>query len=174
MRLRVLHETAYTYETPANRAIQTLRLTPRGHNGQFIVRWRIDIDRDCRLDSDSDPFGNMVHSFTVEGPLDCLTITAEGEIETQDMNGVLSGQVERFPATVFLRETPLTASDRTIRDMAADVAARAGSDRLALLHMLMDEIAERMRFDPKRTDPGTSATGLSRSAMASARTSPMS
>ena len=158
MRLRVLHETAYNYEVPANRAIQTLRLTPRGHNGQFIVRWRIDIDRDCRLDSAHDPFGNLVHSFTVEGPLDCLTITAEGEIETHDTHGVLSGQVERFPATVFLRETPLTASDRTIRDMAADVAARAGSDRLAVLHMLMGEIAERMRFDPKRTDPGTSAT----------------
>ena len=157
MRLQVLHETAYRYEVPANRAIQTLRLTPRGHDGQFTIRWRIDIDRDCRLDSANDPFGNRVHSFTVEGPLDCLTITAEGEIETHDTNGVLSGQVERFPASVFLRETMLTASDRAIRDMAADVAARAGSDRLALLHMLMGEIAGRMRFDASRTDTGTSA-----------------
>jgi transglutaminase-like putative cysteine protease len=157
MRLRVLHETVYAYGEPASRAIQTLRLTPRGHSGQFIVRWRIDIDHDCRLDSAHDPFGNLVHSFTVEGPLDCLTITAEGEIETQDTHGVMSGQVERFPSTVFLRDTPLTASDRTIREMAASVAARAGSDRLALLHMLMGEIAGGMRFDASRTDSGTSA-----------------
>jgi transglutaminase-like putative cysteine protease len=156
MRLRVFHETAYTYETPANSAIQTLRLTPRGHDGQFIVNWRIDIDHDCRLASTTDPFGNTVHAFTVDGPLDKLIITAEGEIETQDMTGVLRGQVERFPATVFLRETALTASDTAIRDMANDVATRS-ADRLDLLHLLMGEIAGRMHFDTARTDSGTSA-----------------
>ena len=31
MRLRILHETAYRYASPAGRAIQILRLTPRGH-----------------------------------------------------------------------------------------------------------------------------------------------
>ena len=58
MRLRVVHETAYRYKTPASRAIEILRLTPRGHDGQYVVNWRIDIDRDCRLDAAIDPFGN--------------------------------------------------------------------------------------------------------------------
>jgi transglutaminase-like putative cysteine protease len=157
MRVRVIHETAYTYDTPATRAIQTLRLTPRGHNGQFIVNWRIDIDRDCRLDAATDPFGNTVHSFTVEGPLDRLTIIAEGEIETTDMNGVVSGQVERFPPVVFLRDTALTASDAAIRAMAKETAAGEGSNGLALLHALMDAIRGKMQFDAGRTDSGTSA-----------------
>jgi transglutaminase-like putative cysteine protease len=158
MRLRVVHETAYSYETPATRAIQTLRLTPRGHDGQFIVGWRLDVDRDCRLDAATDPFGNAVHSFTVEGPLEQLTITAEGEIETTDTHGVISGQVERFPPVVFLRDTALTASDAAIRALARDTAARDGSGRLALLHGLTDAIRDRMRFDAGRTDTGTSAT----------------
>ena len=98
MRLRIRHETAYVYATPASRAIQTLRLTPRGHDGQFVVDWRIEVDRDCRLDTTVDPFGNTVHSFTVEGPLDGLAIAAEGEVETQDTGGVVTGQVERLPA----------------------------------------------------------------------------
>lgn len=157
MRLRVIHQTAYTYETPATRAIQTLRLTPRGHNGQFIVGWRLDIDRDCRLDAATDPFGNTVHSFTVEGPLEELTITAEGEIETTDTHGVISGQVERFPPVVFLRDTALTASDAAIRAMAQEAAADDGSSRLALLHALMEAIRGRMHFDAGRTDSGTSA-----------------
>jgi transglutaminase-like putative cysteine protease len=158
MRLRVVHQTAYTYETSATRAIQTLRLTPRGHNGQFIVGWRLDIDRDCRLDAATDPFGNTVHSFTVEGPLEQLTITAEGEIETTDTHGVISGQVERFPPVVFLRDTALTASDVAIRAMAKEAAAAADrSSRLALLHALMEAIRGRMRFDAGRTDSGTSA-----------------
>ncbi len=158
MRLRILHETVYRYLSPASRAIQILRLTPRGHEGQFVINWRIDVDRDCRLHASTDPFGNRVHSFTVEGPLDGLVITAEGEIETVDMNGLVRDQVERVPAGVFLRETPLTVADEGIRDFAAATAARAGTNPLDVFHALMLGIGERMRFDVNATDTGTSAT----------------
>jgi transglutaminase-like putative cysteine protease len=157
MRLRILHETAYGYATPASRAIQILRLTPRGHDGQFVVNWRINVDRDCRLQSSTDPFGNRVHSFTVEGPLEGLTITAEGEVETQDMTGVVRDQVERLPAGLFLRSTPLTEDDADIRSFAMDVAAGAGPNPLGIFHALMLAISARMRFDVNATDSGTSA-----------------
>jgi transglutaminase-like putative cysteine protease len=157
MRLRILHETAYRYATPATRAIQILRLTPRGHQGQFVVNWRIDVDRDCRLQTSTDAFGNRVHSFTVEGPLEGLTITAEGEVETQDMSGIVRDQVERAPVGVFLRETPLTAPDEAIQAFADDVAAEYGPNPLNLFHALMLAIRERMRFDVNATDTGTSA-----------------
>jgi transglutaminase-like putative cysteine protease len=157
MRLRITHETAYRYQTPASRAIQILRLTPRGHEGQFVINWRIDIDRDCRLQASTDPFGNRVHSFTVEGPLDGLVITAEGEVETIDMNGVVRDQVERVPAGVFLRETPLTAADEAIRGFAEDVATSAGPSPLDVFHALMLAIRNHMRFDVNATDTGTSA-----------------
>jgi transglutaminase-like putative cysteine protease len=157
MRVQILHQTEYTYETPATRAIQILRLTPRGHDGQFVVNWRLDVDQDCRLEAMADPFGNLVHSFSVEGPLEKLTITAEGEIETFDTNGVVTGQMERFPPVVFLRNTPLTTADAAIRTLGDEVAAKAGSDRLTLLHDLMAAIGEKMRFDTDRTDARTNA-----------------
>lgn len=157
MRLHILHETAYRYASPASRAIQILRLTPRGHDGQFVVNWRIDIDRDCRLQASTDPFGNRVHSFTVEGPLDRLAITAEGEVETVDMNGLVRDQVEPVPAGIFLRETPLTVADQEIRAFADDIAAAAGSNPLDVFHALMLAIRDRMRFDVNATDTGTSA-----------------
>ena len=157
MRLRVLHETAYRYGTPATRAIQILRLTPRGHDGQFVVNWRIDVDRDCRLDASTDPFGNAVHSFTVEGPLDGLTITAEGEVETQDTDGIVRGQVERMPPVVFLRDTALTRSDAAIRVLAEEAQAQGGPNPLEILHAIMERIRERMRFEVNLTDSGTSA-----------------
>ena len=46
MRLNIRHETRYEYAEPVRRVIETLRLTPRGHNGQFVVTWRIDVDKD--------------------------------------------------------------------------------------------------------------------------------
>ena len=157
MRLRILHETAYAYATPANRAIETLRLTPRGYDGQFIVDWRIDVDHDCRLEQTSDAFGNTTHNFTVEGPLTGLVITAEGRIETSDTSGVVTGQVERFPPIVFLRDTALTTSDAVIRDFAQSVAGAATARPLDLLHALMAGIRERVRFEINATDTGTSA-----------------
>ncbi len=157
MRLTIVHQTAYRYRTPASRAIEILKLTPRGHDGQYVVNWRIDVDRDCRLDATTDPFGNTMHAFTVEGPLDGLTITAEGEIETQDTQGVLSGQVELFPPSVFLRESSLTESDGAIRAFADVIAAAHGGDRLATLHGLTIAIRDSLRFDVDATDTGTSA-----------------
>ncbi len=157
MRLRIRHETSYTYETPAKRAIEVLRLTPRGCDAQFIVDWRIDIDQDCRLEQSTDPFGNTVHTFTVEGPLKDLVIVAEGLVETTDTHGVVTGQVERFPPIVFLRDTDLTLSDGSIRAFA-DAAAAAASDQLGLMHLLMAAIRDHMRFDTDATDTGTSAT----------------
>ena len=156
MRLRIRHETAYTYATPAKRAIEILRLTPRGHDGQFVIDWRIDIDHDCRLDQSTDPYGNTVHNFTAEGPLDGLTMTAEGRVETNDTHGVVAGQIERFPPIVFLRDTALTTADAAIRDFARDAAGRA-SGQIDLMHQIMNGIRERLHFETNATDTGTSA-----------------
>ena len=152
MRLRVVHETAYRFDPPALGAIQTLRLTPRGHDGQFVINWRIEVDHDCRLDTATDPFGNVVQSFTTEGKLEGLVITALGDVETHDMAGMVHGQTERFPVGVFLRTTPLTAPDGEIRAFADDIAASAPDDGLSRLHWLMDALHERILPAPPGED----------------------
>ena len=158
MRLKITHETSYRYATPASRAIQVVRLTPRGHDGQFMVNWRIEVDRDCRLSATTDPFGNTVHSFTVEGPLASLLITATGEVETQDLGGIVRSQIEPLPPGIFLRETSLTVADHAIRDFAAATLAEAKGDRLSFLHRLMHDLHGRMRFEVDAANTGTSAS----------------
>ena len=157
MRLNIRHETIYRYATPASRAIEVLRLLPRGHNGQYIATWRIDVDCDCRLDPSTDAFGNLMHEFTVDGPIEQLTIVAEGSVEAVDTAGVLSGQIERFPPVLYLRDTALTAADPLLRDFAREVAAAAGGDRLNLMHTLMDAIGQRMEFEVDGSNTGTGA-----------------
>lgn len=156
MRLRIVHESTYRYETPALSVTQVLRLTPRGHNGQFVVDWRVEVDHDCHLREAKDAFGNIVHSFALTGPISDLTVTALGEIETEDTHGVVSGQVERFPPAIFLRETPLTPSHPELRQFAQDVTS-GEKDQLAVLHTLTGAIHNRMRFDTGRTDVTTTA-----------------
>ena len=111
MRIRLAHETRYHYDTPPKGVIQTLRLTPRNHEGQYVVGWRIDVSTDCRLDRQEDAFGNISHAFTADGPFSDLIVTVEGEVETRDTGGLVRDAVERFPPALFLRETPLTKPD---------------------------------------------------------------
>jgi transglutaminase-like putative cysteine protease len=160
MRIRVAHETIYRYAPPAKATIQLLRLTPRNHTGQYVYNWRVGVDRDARLKSTEDHFGNVVHTLTAEGPIDELVLSVEGEVETEDTAGVVGGTIERFPPPVFLRETSLTRPDSAIRELAAEVDRR---DPVERLHTLMLSIAARIRYDIGLTDAATpAATALAR------------
>jgi transglutaminase-like putative cysteine protease len=135
--------------------IQTLRLTPRNHDGQFVIDWRIDVSEDCRLDAQEDAFGNITHVFTADGPFAALSVLVEGEVETQDTAGVVRGAIERFPPSLFLRETPLTQADAEITALARDAQAESGSDTLRVLHTLLQRLHREVIFD---TDPTHTAT----------------
>jgi transglutaminase-like putative cysteine protease len=70
---------------------------------------------------------------------------------------VVTGQIERFPPAIFLRDTSLTTADGALREFAETIAARSSTNPLAIMHALMGEIRGRLRFDVDATDTGTSA-----------------
>jgi len=156
MRIRVSHETRYRYDTPTHGVIQTLRLTPRNHDGQFVADWRIDVSEDCRLDVHEDAFGNITHTFTVEGPFADLSVAVEGEVDVQDTAGVIRGAVERFPPSLYLRATPLTMADEAIADFARETRSRE-TGTLAILHALLGRINREMTYDNDPTHAATTA-----------------
>lgn len=155
MRIRVSHATTYTYDKPPTGVTQILRKTPRSHDGQYVLNWRLDLSQDCLLHQHEDAFGNITHSFTAEGPFTELTISVEGEIDTQDTGGVVAGTLERFPPSLFLRETDLTESDTAIAEFAETACADADGDTLAQMHGLLRALHEEVTFD---TDPTRSTT----------------
>jgi transglutaminase-like putative cysteine protease len=157
MRVRVSHLTTYRYGMPAGSVIQMLRLTPRNHDGQYIAHWHIDVSADCRLIQHEDAFGNITHAFTADGPFSELKVQVEGQVDTRDTQGVVCGAVERFPASMFLRETPLTRADDAIAGFAADVREAAGREPLQLLHSLLERLHSEMVYDPDPTRTSTTA-----------------
>jgi transglutaminase-like putative cysteine protease len=157
MRLSISHRTTYHYVPPASRVTQVLRLTPRNHDGQYVVSWRIDVSADCRLDQHEDAFGNITHAFAADGPLPELTLLVEGEIETRDAQGIVRDAAERFPPSLFLRETELTARDTDIAAFAAGARERESDDTLKVLHRLLERVHEGMALDADRTYVATTA-----------------
>jgi transglutaminase-like putative cysteine protease len=155
MRIRVSHATTYRYDTPPTSVTQMLRLTPRNHEAQYVVYWRVDLSEDCLLHQHEDAFGNITHSFTAEGPFAELSVAVEGEVDTVDTHGVVRGAVERFPPSLYLRETPLTEADAAIVEFAENTRAGNGNDTLTLMHSLLGELNREITFD---TDPTHTAT----------------
>ena len=155
MRIRILHDTIYRYDRPVSGVIQTLRLMPRNHDGQYITNWRVNISVDCPVSCHIDAFGNNTHTFTADGPLEELVVHAEGIAEVEDTGGVVKGTMERFPPSLFLRETNLTEADDAIRNFAADFSDSDG--HLALLHHMLKTLHSEIIFDPDPTHTGTTA-----------------
>jgi transglutaminase-like putative cysteine protease len=155
MRLRISHHTTYRYAQRATGVIQSLRLTPRNHVGQYVVRWRIDVSADCRLAEHEDAFGNIAHVFSADGPLTELSVLVDGEVETQDTDGVVRGAIERFPPSLYLRETALTELDPAIAEFAQAAAHPASGDTLKVLHALLARLHDEVVYD---TDPTHTAT----------------
>lgn len=157
MRIRIKHHTNYHYSEPVRSAIQMLRLTPRGHDGQTVLSWSIDVDCDARLIRREDWYGNIAHTLFVAGPVDRIGLSVSGEIETTDMAGLIRGSAERFPEIFYLRETELTRADPEMRDFARTVAGRLANP-LDKAHALMGAIRDRLRFDTQATNATTSAS----------------
>src|SRR3984885_15509667 len=147
MRLRIAHRNIYRYDPPAAAVIQVLRMTPRNHEGQYVVRWRIDVSADARLAAHEDAFGNITHVFSADGPFSELFVEVDGEVETQNTNGVVRGTVERFGPSLFLRDTALTQADPLIRDFAQGIRAAKPGEVLAQLHALLDRLYEALAQD---------------------------
>jgi transglutaminase-like putative cysteine protease len=147
MRICVAHETIYRYDAPCTGVIQTLRLTPRNHAGQYVVNWRIDVSADYRLEPVEDAFGNIVHTIAVAGPLDELRLVVDGEVEIQDTAGVVRSAVERFPPSLFLRETALTRTDEALIAYAAQFPRPTTTTMLSTLHNLLLRVHEDIAAD---------------------------
>src|ERR1700744_2665593 len=157
MRIHVAHRTDYRYDPPAAGVIQALRATPRNHEGQYVLRWRIDLSVDAKLAAHEDAFGNLTHVFSADGPLHELSVEVDGEVETQSTNGIVRGTLERFVPSLFLRDTALTEADGAIRDFAQSIRADKGGEVLAELHGILDRLHAEMGHDTEASDAAANA-----------------
>jgi transglutaminase-like putative cysteine protease len=155
MRIRVAYTTTYDYASPASDVVQLLRIEPHASAAQHILHWRLDTDTDGHLRRSTDVLGNVIHMFYADAPLNRLTLHVSGEVDTEEVHGVVAGAAEPLPPAVFLRQTPLSAPDAAIRAFAAECSTSAELDTL---HRLNTRLYEMMSFDADVTHTYTGAT----------------
>ena len=169
MRLRIAHSMVCRYDPPATGAIQVVRLTPRNHEGQYVVSWRIDVHPDVRLAAHEDAFGNITHVFNADGPLSGLRVDVDGQVETQNGDGVVRGTVERFPPSLYLRDTALTRPDEAICHFVDEIGSAGDGRALAQLHALLASVHAAVACEQGPARPaGAAAQAFARKAGAAA------
>jgi transglutaminase-like putative cysteine protease len=147
MRIRVTHETSFAFSGPARALHLTLRMTPRSFESQYVLRWRVGVDIDASLRPSEDAFGSVVHALSWHKPVERLTASAVGEVETNDAVGVVRGAVETLPPTMFLRASPLAQANKAMKHFAEE-AGEGASDPLDRLHRLMEAMHKEIAYAP--------------------------
>jgi transglutaminase-like putative cysteine protease len=150
----IRHVTRYALAAPVNYSVQCLRLTPPSFEAQQVVSWALEAPRIEEAIRFRDSFGNICHLVVAPEPHSEMAIVARGTVETRDRAGVARGLVEIAPARVYKRETPRTAPDDAIRELARDTVA---GDSIERMHKLMDAVHKRVEYVIGATDPETTA-----------------
>lgn len=154
MRLVVDHVTRYRYDRPVRSGVQSHRLTPSDFQGQRVVEWAVSVSGGTRGACFRDGAGDRIQAWTIAGPVEEITVSVRGVVETSDQAGVLRGHRESVVPEAYLRDTPATEADAALVALAADVA---GADVLSLAHGLSAAVAGAIAYAPGATHAHTTA-----------------
>lgn len=158
MILSVLHKTRYEFATPVGGLIQSHRLIPARCEGQKVLDWSVEVPGATLGESFRDGAGDYIRTISLRAPTTEIEITVSGTVETVDTAGVLRGHRERIPPLAYLRSTPRTAPNRTIRELAdAAIAGHEDAAPLDIAHRLAAAVAEALPYLPGATHAHTTA-----------------
>ncbi|MEX0971033.1 MAG: transglutaminase family protein [Paracoccaceae bacterium] len=158
MLLNIAHSTHYSYATPQKRIVQSYRLLPSLCANQKVVAWNVSVGEATLSEPFTEGNGDRILTMTATGPVSALTIEVTGQVETQDLAGVLKDHREMTNPLAYLRETPLTRPDATMRARAAALAAsHAGGTQLDLAHALAAMTNAAIAYLPGSSHAGDSA-----------------
>ncbi|MGB7418286.1 MAG: transglutaminase family protein [Erythrobacter sp.] len=157
MRLSISHTTHYSFTDPVVHALQRLRLTPKGTQGQSILSWSMEYENAAPELQYDDQNYNTVTLVSVEPGAHEVTVTCRGEVQTQDNAGVIGQHSGHLPLWAFLSQTSLTKPGAKMRALMRDVEQLEGGSKLDFLHALLAAIREQVTYKTGTTDVTTTA-----------------
>lgn len=160
MLLTIRHISHYQFDSPVSYAVQRLHMRPPSLPGQTLKNWQLTVNGAVPDLAYIDWYGNHTDLVRHAPNTQNITIIAEGQVEVENRAGVLGTIYGYAPLWLFERETPLTMAGEGLRALAADMPVN--TDRISLLHTLLNTIHQRVAYVPGATTVSTDAeTALS-------------
>ncbi len=154
MRLSIQHKVTYRYEPGAVRVAVRLKMFPASFAGQVPSSWNLSVNGCPIQPLLTDAAGDAVGMWHSHEPTEDVVVDTHGIVVTTDRSGVVDGLSQMMAAPIYLRETPLTAADDAIRDLAE---SSTGSNTLDRLHMLSGAVREAIVYRQGATETDTTA-----------------
>ncbi len=156
MRLRVDHETRYSYDAPVAYGLQQTRLRPKDSRGQKVLDWNVTIEGGKIELHYEDHNRNMVDLVGIEPGRTETAIRCVGLVENTASDGVVGEHQGFLPLWHFKRSSPLTKAGEGIRKL---VSAFEDADKtsVGLGHDLSAAILEAVDYQGGNTHTGTTA-----------------
>ena len=113
MRLNITHKTTYSYDRPVHYALLQLRMTPRSAAGQKVLNWSTTLEGATSQVTYDDHFRNVTELIEMDAGSSAVSITCQGEVEVENLNGVIGMGTGLAPLWLFLQQTPATVPGPT-------------------------------------------------------------
>ncbi|KAA2314748.1 transglutaminase family protein [Pseudooceanicola sediminis] len=146
MRLNITHKTTYSYDRPVHYALLQLRMTPRSAAGQKVLNWSTTLEGATSQVTYDDHFRNVTELIEMDAGSSAVSITCQGEVEVENLNGVIGMGTGLAPLWLFLQQTPATVPGPTIRKIAQQVKKATEASQLDGMHQLSGAIADAVTY----------------------------
>lgn len=162
-RIRIVHETGYTYESPVVESYNEARMTPRSDARQNVIASRVETSPATRAYRYTDYWGTLVTAFDLHAPHTELAVTATSVVETADplppVRGAtwedLADEDVRDRFAEMLEFTGYVGHDPELAEAAADL--RRGLDPVEAVLAAGSWVREQLTYQPGVTGVQTSA-----------------
>ena len=156
MRLRVDHETRYTYDAPVSYGLQQVRMRPKDSRGQKVLDWTITVEGGATELCYDDHNGNRVDLIGIEPGRTETSIRCVGLVENTEGDGVLGKHQGFLPLWHFKRSSPLTQAGEGVRKLVAGLGD-CDIARVSTGHALSAAILDTVGYEGGNTHSGTTA-----------------
>lgn len=156
MLLSIHHVTEYEFDQPVRYALQRLKLRPKNGAGQTVHAWDLAVDGGRIEAEHDDPHNNHVSLISIDEGRTGITISCQGQVETNDTHGILGRHRSHVALWAYCRQTRLTTSGRGIQKLLAGID-RTATDKIGMLHELSGHILSTMPYQTGQTDVATNA-----------------
>lgn len=150
MRITIEHRLTLNAPSGTSQAMFHLLLTPPSGLTQTVESWSVEMAGIAQAGRFVDGFGNTAHLVNQPRPDGEITIEARGVVATRDTNGVLGRPPGEPVPALYRRLTPLT---KTAPELV-DGLKPTRSNRLDLLHGLMQRVGEKLGLPDEEAAPG--------------------
>ena len=141
MILKITHNTHYQFTMPQVYALQQLRLRPINKPGVTILNWQLSVTGGDQQLSYKDQHKNQVDLVLVSAGSETLIIHCEGEVQTDNLFGIMGEYSLHGPTWLYEYGSSLTYPGPLIKKLARSMRNEACGD-VELLHNLSSRILE--------------------------------